>query len=440
METWLIILIWLLVVALLAVGALHLFRRGPRRKKDEVPAAPGAPLSPDNGDQDQPFNPLAITKQLEEPYGSASHPSDLLGNPIFQAGVAHLASPAVPLEQVVTYCIGANEQLAALGAEALARRRDSSSATPRVATHFHFANVWTAFFMLRFLEAHADRPVIGTVLAEARPWWARNPLLPKMLSDFIDVRVAAGEQPQLAEALNAAGLQLEPESVEALVGALTTAHAPVLRATLAEWRRTRVDTTYLESVGRIWDESRLGPVVIEHGWTIFEASATDVVAGQVYIGELEKRVKELQQNLGAARRVLWYVPNFHELYHAGRHRFSPNGVLDLFLPAIEAGRVSVVGEVQPAALQKLLQERPRVRQAVKQLTLDSLTPAETLALVQHITEHDFAPARVSVAPDVLREALELARHYLGSQAQPGNVIQLLRATKARLASSEGNTI
>ena len=485
MENWLIALIWVLVIAFVAAGGLRGFRRAPRRSKPEPPAPPSTHPPQGRRDQPEPFNALAVAKQLEEPYGSASHPADLLGNPIFQAGVTHLADRAVPLEQVVTYCIGANEQLAALGAEALARRGDSASATPRVATHFHFANVWTGFFMLRFLEAHADRPVIGTVLTEARPWWARNPLFPKMLSDFIDTRVAKGEQPDLAEALSAAG-QLESESVEALLGALTSEQAPALRATFAEWRRTRVDTGYLESVGRIWDESRLGPVVIEHevltaalklglqalerhpplsflivgepgtgkttlfrllasdlmdrGWTIFEASAADVVAGQVYIGELEKRAKELQQNLAADRRVLWYVPNFHELYHAGRHRFSPHGVLDLFLPAIEAGRMCVVGEVQPAALQKLLQERPRVRLAVKQLTLEPLPPAETLTLTQQIAEHDFAPARVSVGPDVLREALELARHYLGSQAQPGNVIQLLRATQARLASAEGKSI
>ena len=118
----------------------------------------------------------------------------------------------------------------------------------------------------------------------------------------------------------------------------------------------------------------------DKGWTIFEASAADVLSGQVFIGELEARVKQMQQNLASARRVLWYVPNFHELYYAGRHRFSPQGLLDLFLPAVEAGRICMVGEVQPAALQKLLQERPRIRLAFKEMRLEPLASAETLEL------------------------------------------------------------
>ena len=488
-ENWLIFLIWIIVIAFLALGAARGLRRrtAVRLAKAPVPKAdanapataavnPPAPAA-------EPFNPAALAKKLEEPYGAASHPVDLLGNADFQGGVARLAGSEVSLDQAVNYCVGANEQLAAVGAEALARRTDSASAAVRVAEHMHFANVWTGFFILRFLEARADRPVIGLVLARARQWWARNPLFPRMLSDFIDGRLAKGEQPELGKALDTAEAP-EVESIRALLDGLMTSNAGSLREAFEHWRRTRVDAKYLESVGRIWDETRLAPVIVEHellahalaaclsalehdppqsfviageagtgktalfrvlasrlmnrGWTIFEASAADVLSGQVYVGELEARVKHMQENLAAARHVLWYVPNFQELYYAGRHRFSPNGILDLFLPAIEAGRICVVGEVQTAGLQKLLQERPRVRLALKQMKLEPLANAETLQLVQRLTELELAPEHISLAPAVLHEALELARHYLSSQAQPGNVIQLLRVTKSRLAAEGGS--
>src|SRR5206468_3368893 len=83
----------------------------------------------------------------------------------------------------------------------------------------------------------------------------------------------------------------------------------------------------------------------------------------------------LQDNLHTARKVLWYIPQFHELYYSGRHRFSPQGILDLLLPAVEAGRLCVLGEVPPAALGKLLQERPRMRLAFKELRVEPLRAA-----------------------------------------------------------------
>jgi ATP-dependent Clp protease ATP-binding subunit ClpC len=106
-------------------------------------------------------------------------------------------------------------------------------------------------------------------------------------------------------------------------------------------------------------------------------------------------------------------------------------------PAVEAGRLRMVGEVRPAALEKVVQQRPRLRAAFKSLVLDIASAQETLALAASVAREELAPAGVSLEQPVLHEALDLARNYVTSSAPPGNVIDLLRLTSNRLAARGG---
>src|SRR5207247_784862 len=54
------------------------------------------------------------------------------------------------------------------------------------------------------------------------------------------------------------------------------------------------------------------------GWTVFQAGAAELLAGQVYIGEFEKRMQEVLRHLSRPRRVLWVIPDFPALALAGR--------------------------------------------------------------------------------------------------------------------------
>jgi ATP-dependent Clp protease ATP-binding subunit ClpC len=471
------------LIALLAVGVVAIVAlvRARTHTKAQPAAAHSEPAQPD-----EPPPSLADLPRLGEAmratYEASSHPHDLEAEPNFQRGVAILSDPQVSPEQVADYAVGANHHVAMMAACALWRRADSGAATPRLIAHLRHTSLWTGYYLLRCLAEHADRPVIAPVVLCARDWWQHNPLVPPILSAFIEQRLAAGEQPDLA----AAASQHPPDSVEDVQGALAALRTPAADALLAqlrEWRRGRVDTDFLESIGRIWSaddwqarvadtpslragvtlaldalqrtppqslllvgEAGVGKTALmraiaqrlaDAGWTILEATAADVIAGQTYIGELEHRMRKLLANLETGKRILWYVPDFHELYYTGQHRFSPIGILDLVLPAVEQGRLCMVGEVRPAALERVLQQRPRLRLSFKSLLFEPASDEQSLALAAAVAREQFAPAGVSVDPALLREALDLARHTLSSSTAPGNLLDLLRQTCTRLTAHGG---
>ena len=169
----------------------------------------------------------------------------------------------------------------------------------------------------------------------------------------------------------------------------------------------------------------LGAGLARRGWLVFEAGATEINAGQSYIGELEAQVQRIVKALDGAP-VLWIIPRFEELLWTGTHRHSRTGVLDMVLQGMEGAELHIAGEVDPAGYERLLRERPTVRSAFEPLRIQPATEAAARELAR------------AVAPDaaVADEALALARHFLPG-ALPGSVLSLLDATRRRAGDAYG---
>jgi ATP-dependent Clp protease ATP-binding subunit ClpA len=97
---------------------------------------------------------------------------------------------------------------------------------------------------------------------------------------------------------------------------------------------------------------------------VIEATAARVHAGAVHVGELETRVKEIVERL-RGRDVVWVFPEFEAALYAGQHSRSTQGLLDALLPHIESGELTLVAEAAPAALERMLAERPRIASAFR---------------------------------------------------------------------------
>jgi ATP-dependent Clp protease ATP-binding subunit ClpC len=111
------------------------------------------------------------------------------------------------------------------------------------------------------------------------------------------------------------------------------------------------------------------------------------MASQSYIGQIEQQVKNIIDVMINGGKWLWMIPQFHELYSAGRYRESSIVVLDRMLPDIEAGKVVVLGETQQTYYEKLVQNRPQVRLAMGTVRVVAEDPQETLAIARGWCKH-----------------------------------------------------
>src|SRR6185503_3679838 len=145
---------------------------------------------------------------------------------------------------------------------------------------------------------------------------------------------------------------LPTPSADALLDRLVlTLTAPPARAALVVGEAGVGKTTLIRRV-----TARLS----HEGWTVFEAGAPRLNAGMMYVGMLEARVHSLIQKLAERKKVVWVVPDFHQLLSAGRSSSDPTGMLELILPSVQSGDLMILGETRPASLERVLLEYPEV--------------------------------------------------------------------------------
>jgi ATP-dependent Clp protease ATP-binding subunit ClpC len=422
--------------------------------------------------EDLPAAARAAAKSIAERFDT-DYPefSALAGDEEFQRISDWLAEPDVPFPTVERLGRASNPIVAAMAHRAASLRED----VPPEWLDWAFRRVKQAYagevlFLLQAIERHGEPPLLARVLARADNDWTDGWLL-EVVTDFVERRVRAGERLTAAD-LDAVVSEPDEPIVVDVVAALAGALPPETAAELAEWREQRAPRAFFKSFGRIW-ERRLdmptlttvggraavvrelqsvvrrqgGPrstlvvgdhgvgksAVIRHavrelqaeGWLIFEAGGSDVLAGQRYIGDFEGRVHEIVAHAGG-RRVVWVMPAFEDALWAGQHSHSERGLLDALRPFVETGQLAIVGELEPAAYELLVQQRPRIVSLFETLRLERLDAEEAIAVAQ-----DWRDRLGADIDDVtIGDAQELASQYLASAGSPAGLLRLLKAALA----------
>ena len=462
-------------------------RRQANAKPNAKPAAVPAEIIPP-----APFDQAALSSRLYEldkifgPFGSsAAHPSDLYAQAEFKEAVGLLALPNVPFETVMQYVEGNSWSLSSAALAALRRRLDCALAIDRVLRQCdHFAP-WTMYFALEFLfEAEPLRP-IGAPLARAKEWWIDNRWMPNIFRDYLVRCAERGDTIAFGPSLWAAGtapnalirrfLQTIAHPAAATLTREIDDATPPASSSTSSSASEEVGT--LKKVGQFWTNERDAEFLVEpadwskafalaenavrqnsprsllvsgeplvgkssflrllagkiarDGWTVFEARGADLQADQIYIGQLEGRIRQVIDEMANARRMIWYIPDIVQLAMSGTHSGQSATILDQIIPAISAGRLVVWAEASPKGMARLLRINPSLRGLFEIVAIEPMSAANTLPLARDVMEQMADRANIRFEPDCAEVARDTVSQYMGSSALPGSVLLMLKLTAVR---------
>lgn len=474
------------VIGLVAGSNIHKIKARIRPDKSEKPK--DAEVSEKTEDKDEPGSTeksipeniaelYKLASDMEDYFDNTAHPKDLLESDDFKKGVEFFRAAEFTNDELYGYCTGENVTISCMAFEALNQRDGSTDYIEPIIANLKKTYLWPMFFALHIVE-QSSSDVVGRTLANARKWWGDYKVLVQIFDNFIQARISKGENPCFGESLS----ELTGENIlhiTRFVEQLKTSSIESLVEELGQKKSTLLDSIYLNTVGHVWSDDNQGSIVVRHDylneclrqleealfkppgrsallvgepgvgksailkalvdkdelkeWKIFEASATDILAGQVYIGELEERIQKLIENLDSKRGVIWYIPDFHQLHYAGKHRYSPTSVLDMILPFIENGKIKVIGETHPSSNEKLSSDNKRIHSALEVISIQPLEDHATLKLARDwLEESKTSQESFEMDSSALTEALHLSQQFLNDTEAPGNLLNFVKIAKRQL--------
>jgi ATP-dependent Clp protease ATP-binding subunit ClpC len=479
------------VVFILGMGAGLLLNRwqhwGRRPKPNSqesavdkpAPAADAPPLEPtDLAGRLQPLR-AAI-----DAFGrTASHPRDLRDRAEFIQAVDLLSEPSVSLATLIDYACGANWATSCVAFAALSRRPDGASVANALLERLKEAGGWEVYYALDYVAKLPARPPLGSVVLRPADHWSQDPMTVSFFVDHLQHREALGDTVDFGGAL--AGMaSADTDEAEKLLVQIAHPAAKTLLNELRNWRLNTLNRNYLATIGRFWtaDEDAL---LIEHdliaetiltceatltatnarsvllvgdartgktsvarctarrlaarGFSVFEASAAELMAGQIYMGELEGRVRRLMDELSIGKRVVWFVPSLLQMATSGAHRGQAATLLDQVLPALIAGRLVLLSECTPSGLTVLQQRWPILRTCMESLRLPPVTRQTIAPIALEFAARIGRQQGVTIEAQVVPLAVQLAAQYLSALQLPGSVLDLLKlASNWTVANGSGS--
>ncbi|MBP9869099.1 ATP-dependent Clp protease ATP-binding subunit [Patescibacteria group bacterium] len=161
-----------------------------------------------------------------------------------------------------------------------------------------------------------------------------------------------------------------------------------------------------------------------HGKKLLSLDLALTVAGTMYRGEFEARLKQILDEVRNDANIILFIDEIHNIVGAG----STTGSLDaanILKPALARGEIRCVGATTWAEYKKHIEPDAALERRFQPVTVEEPSPTATLGIIEGLLEHYAKFHRVSYAADVPAACVKFAERYLTDRHFPDKAIDLL---------------
>ncbi len=171
------------------------------------------------------------------------------------------------------------------------------------------------------------------------------------------------------------------------------------------------------------------PYVLKHK-KIYALDLTLLVAGTMYRGEFEGRLKQLIDEVSKRIDCLLFIDELHNIIGAG----SNQGTMDaanILKPALARGLLHCIGATTADEYEKFIASDAALERRFQMVLVQEPTPELTIRILDGVVPYYERFHEVTITKDAITKAVELAASYMHDAHFPDKAIDLLDEACAR---------
>lgn len=150
-----------------------------------------------------------------------------------------------------------------------------------------------------------------------------------------------------------------------------------------------------------------------------------LLAGTTYRGQYEQRISALVEETTAARNVILFIDELHNLIGQGTALGAAMDAANMLKPALVRGDFRVIGATTSEEYERWIVGDPALERRFQKVVVRELGPEETLEILQARKERLERHHNVLISEEALRSSIALTDLYVNDRMRPDKAIDAL---------------
>ncbi|MBO4578107.1 MAG: ATP-dependent Clp protease ATP-binding subunit [Paludibacteraceae bacterium] len=163
-----------------------------------------------------------------------------------------------------------------------------------------------------------------------------------------------------------------------------------------------------------------------------------LVAGTMYRGQFEERMKNVLQELRKHPEIILFIDEIHSLMGAG----NSSGSLDaagILKPALARGEVQCIGATTMEEYKKTIEKDGALERRFQKIVIPPTTADQTMDILKQLAPYYSDYHHVEYSPEAIEACVRLSERYITDRSFPDKAIDVLDEAGALKASTNNHT-